>query len=130
MIFIDTSAFYALADRADENHKEARKLFAALTKELETLITHNYVVVESAALMQHRLGIASAMKFLTEMDHFSIAWVDQALHADSREEWQRQKRARVSFVDCVSFTLMRREGITRAFAFDKDFITAGFIFYN
>lgn len=130
MIFIDTSTFYALADRADENHRETRKLFAALIKESETLTTHNYVIVESAALIQHRLGIASAMKFLTEMDHFAVTWVDEALHADAREEWKRQKRARVSFVDCVSFTLMRRENITRAFAFDKDFVTAGFTLYN
>ena len=130
MIFADTSAFYALADRADQNHKHARSLFASLLKAGETLTTHNYVIVESAALMQHRLGIASAVKFLTEVNRFPIVWVDQNLHENAREELKRQKRARVSFVDCVSFVLMRRDAIRRAFAFDKDFTTAGFTVNN
>ena len=31
-----------------------------------------------------------------------------------------------SLVDCVSFEVMRRRGITRAFAFDRHFADAGF----
>jgi predicted nucleic acid-binding protein len=33
---------------------------------------------------------------------------------------------RVSFTDCVSFVLMRRHGIERAFSFDRHFGGAGF----
>jgi predicted nucleic acid-binding protein len=32
-----------------------------------------------------------------------------------------------SFVDAVSFALMQERGITRAFAFDRHFMTAGFL---
>lgn len=39
------------------------------------------------------------------------------------EKYADQK---VSFTDCVSFVLMRRQGIERAFSFDKHFPAAGF----
>ena len=32
----------------------------------------------------------------------------------------------VSFTDCVSFALMRRYGIDKAFGFDRHFVHAGF----
>jgi predicted nucleic acid-binding protein len=35
-------------------------------------------------------------------------------------------RRRTSLVDWVSFEVMRRRGIETAFAFDRDFATAGF----
>ena len=127
MIFVDTSAFYALADRADRYHNEARTLLTSLLSSGEPFVTHNYAIVESIALMQHRLGIAPAKKFLADMEHFCIVWVDEQMHAAAQDDWARQKRARVSFVDCISFTLMRNQGIKRAFAFDKDFVAAGFI---
>ena len=34
--------------------------------------------------------------------------------------------AAAALVDCVSFEVMRRRGITRAFAFDRRFADAGF----
>ncbi len=33
---------------------------------------------------------------------------------------------KVSFTDCVSFSLMRRHGLNRAFTFDRHFADAGF----
>jgi predicted nucleic acid-binding protein len=36
----------------------------------------------------------------------------------------------ISFTDCVSFVLMRREGIKRAFSFDKHFRYAGFTLFG
>jgi predicted nucleic acid-binding protein len=32
----------------------------------------------------------------------------------------------VSFTDCLAFALMRRDGIRKAFSFDRHFVAAGF----
>ena len=56
MIFLDTSAIYALADKADPNHADAYKKFDLALKAGEIFLLHNYVLVESAALLQARLG--------------------------------------------------------------------------
>ena len=57
MIFLDTSAIYALADRGDPRNEVAKERFQAVLQGGEGMLTHNYVLVESMALIQHRLGL-------------------------------------------------------------------------
>ena len=56
MIFLDTSAIYALADRDDPNHSQAAAAFRRLLEDGEEALVHSYILVESAALLQRRLG--------------------------------------------------------------------------
>jgi predicted nucleic acid-binding protein len=67
MIFLDTSAIYALSDKADPHHATAYKKFDLALKSGETFLVHNYVLVESAALLQARLGLPSAILFLKKI---------------------------------------------------------------
>ena len=53
-VFVDTSAFYAVLDRDDANHAAAEEAWRALLGEPATLLTTNYVLVETAALLQRR----------------------------------------------------------------------------
>jgi len=46
MIFLDTSAIYALADKADPNHANAYKKFDIALASEEIFLLHNYVLVE------------------------------------------------------------------------------------
>lgn len=54
MIFIDTSAVYALADAGDPNHDAAVARFHQALGDGEPILTHNYVLIESAALLAER----------------------------------------------------------------------------
>jgi predicted nucleic acid-binding protein len=130
MIFFDTSAIYALADRGDGNHRLARARFAAALETGESFGIHNYVVVESLALLQHRLGIDAALRFARDASRFECEWVDHALHEEAVERLARERRRRVSLVDQVSFLVMRRLGIEVAFAFDPHFEDAGFALWQ
>ena len=125
MIFVDTSALYALADSADPNHEKARRILDGLLDRDEILLTHSYVLVESIALVQHRLGTAPAVQ-LAESRGFEVEWVDAARHGDAVRALGARGKRRVSFVDLVSFGVMRARGIGTAFAFDEDFRREGF----
>lgn len=130
MIFLDTSAIYAWADGADPNHHAAvRRLQAALDSGDE-LLTHNYVLVESLALLQSRLGVGAALKLAKDATAFVIEWVDDELHASGIRELGRSKKRHVSLVDHISFLVMRRRHVTVAFAFDPDFSSAGFELFD
>ena len=124
---VDTSALFALLDADDRNHPRARAHLQAVLGAGDALLTHEYVLVETIALVQRRLGLGPLRSFLDDLlPLIDVAWVDEALHLEAREALLAAGQRQVSLVDQVSFLVMRRHGIRRAFAFDADFGAAGF----
>lgn len=126
MIFLDSSAIYAWADTADANHHTSVRRLQAILESGEQLLTHNYVLVESIAVLQARLGLVAANKLVKDSAAFVIDWVDDDLHSSATRELERSKKRQLSLVDHISFLVMRRRKVDTAFAFDPDFATAGF----
>jgi len=125
-LFVDTSAFYALMDRDDRNHDRARRFWAELSPE-EPLLTHSYILVETSALVQRRLGIDALRAFVDELAlPISTVFVDRAVHEAAVSGVLSAQMRQLSLVDVVSFEVMRRAGITAAFAFDEHFARFGF----
>jgi predicted nucleic acid-binding protein len=126
-VFIDTSAFYALLDRDDENHRKAKSAWVDLLKNEDTLITNNYVLVETFALIQHRLGIHAVRGFQNDiLPLVNIEFVVPELHRSGISALLSASRRNLSLVDCVSFEMMRTLEIKTAFAFDPHFKEQGF----
>ena len=125
--FIDTSAFYALLDRDDENHRRAKDAWTILLKNGNTLVTNNYVLVETVALIQHRLGIEAVRGFQNDiLPLVNVEFVDAELHRSGVSALLSASRRNLSLVDCVSFEMMRTSEIRTAFAFDPHFKEQGF----
>jgi predicted nucleic acid-binding protein len=126
--FVDTSALLALLDEDEQNHAAAAAwMRGAGAAPDETLMTHNYIVVEAAALVHRRLG-PRAIRVLLDawIPAMTVQFVDEQLHRSGTSAFLAAASRRVSLVDCVSFELMRGHGIRRAFAFDRTFASQGF----
>ena len=125
-VFIDTSAIYAVLDRDDVNHARAGESYVSLLDQA-SLLTHAYVVVEATALVQRRLGV-EAVRLLVDdiLPAVELTLVDEALHRAAVGAMLAAGDRDVSLVDWTSFELMRRRGVTEAFAFDDDFAKQGF----
>lgn len=130
MIFLDTSAIYALADRGDPNHGEALIAFRRLLEDGEDVLLHNYILVESAALLQRRLGLDSALRFLQDSRGFQIHWVSSVDHEEASRLLDERGKRDLSLVDCASFIIMRHYQVNRVLAFDVDFEREGFVTYR
>ena len=126
-VFVDTSAFYAVFDQDDANHTAAQQVWVALLGEAATLFTTNYVLVETAALLQHRLGVAAARSFHEDVvPLLQVDWVTEEGHRAGMEAVLAAARKKLSLVDCVSFQAMRHAGVRTAFCFDAHFREQGF----
>ena len=124
-IFVDTSAFFALADRTDRFDSLAVRF---LERNEGLLVTSNLVVYETITLIRMRLGHEPAMRFGRRLLDEEITPTIRLTMSDEREAWSIFRRygdKRLSFVDCTSFILMKRYGIPGAFAFDDDFRQVG-----
>lgn len=125
--FIDTSALFALLDRDDANHEKARDAWTRLLAEEKPLITTNYVLVESFALLQHRLGMAAARSLQEDVAPvLRVEWVTASIHLAGVSALLAASSRNLSLVDCVSFESMRRVGIKSVFTFDPHFSRQGF----
>ena len=126
-VFVDTSAFYAVFDADDEEHPRAREAWEGLVSGEDLLFTSNYVLVETLALLQSRLGIEAVRVFHDAAAALlRVLWVDRGVHREAVTAFLTVGRRRLSLVDCSSFALMRRHGLDTAFAFDDHFSEQGF----
>lgn len=127
VIFIDTSAFVALMVTSDQFHQAARDFWQFLLQERATLVTNNYVMVETLALIQRRQGMKQA-QFLQEHVFPLVAciWVTEAMHQMALDVFLRENRRDLSVVDCTSFVAMRARRLTQVFTFDAHFDEQGF----
>lgn len=126
-VYVDTSAVFALLDVDDRYHKPAQGLWATLAGRREAPITSNYVLLETIALLERRLGLQAVRDFQTQfVPILRVHWVDEALHERAVAALLTAGDRSLSLVDCVSFDLMRRLGLETAFAFDAHFVRQGF----
>ena len=126
-LFVDTSALLAFLDADQPRHTEVIDTWEQALLEDRRLFTSNYILVESFALVQRRLGL-EALRALADVlvPMLRPLWIDDELHAAAVAALFVASRRRLSLVDCTSFELMRRHGLTEAFALDDDFARQGF----
>ncbi len=125
MIFVDTSAWYALKATDDRFHDEAVAFHDVLiTGRYGSLVVSDYVLDETATLLMDTKGGSIAARFLDEaLTSKSVRpiWIDPDLFHEAANTFKMGSDRGWSFTDCTSFQLMHRLKITDAFAFDRHF---------
>jgi len=120
-VFVDTSAFYALADESDRNHSRAKNAYESLLK--LSLVTTDYVLLECWFLIGNHLGREKAISFWDGLrsgivDMISVTTQDLN---KARRIVDRFSDQDFSLVDASSFAVMEREKIKSVFTFDSHF---------
>ena len=126
-VFVDTSGFYAGLDGGDAYHRRARLLLLRAQAEGWRLVTSNYVMQESWALIQTRLGWDAVEAWQrVVLARCEIIWVDQELHQLGAARCRQAGERRLSLTDCVSFEVMHRLKIREFIGDDDHFSDEGF----
>lgn len=118
-IFVDSSAWYAAANRGDRQNSRAKQLL----KTDEPLVTSDHVLVETWRLIHHFISANAAEVFWDGLRN-GVATVEQTTSADLESAWAigvHFEDQDFSLVDRTSFALMQRLGISRVITFDNDF---------
>ncbi len=125
-VFVDTSALYALLVEEDDNHDDARIAAESLRELDATLVTSSFVVLETVALLQARVGVGAVRIFYLDiLPLLRIIWVDKDLLHRAINALLAASRRQVSLTDWASIALMQDHRIDQAFAFDEDFTRMG-----
>jgi predicted nucleic acid-binding protein len=127
-VFIDTSAFIAVVNAGDKSHEIAMDTWRQILSSDDELVTTNYILVETNALLQHRMGMKAVRVFEREIaPALDVKWVEEQQHRAGMSALLVSGRRKLSLVDCVSFEVMRSFGLRHHFSFDKHFAEQGFV---
>jgi predicted nucleic acid-binding protein len=126
-IFLDTDGLIALWDASDQWHSAAEGAYRDARKARREFCTTSFVMLEcgnSASRRPYRGRVVQTLRQLT---------ADGALHFPTDDDWrdgwldyEAGRAGDASIVDCISFAVMRRLGITEVFTNDQHFTAAGF----
>ncbi|OGS49676.1 MAG: hypothetical protein A3K65_09635 [Euryarchaeota archaeon RBG_16_68_12] len=130
MIFVDTSAWYALMDAEDPHHREARSFHADLGRgRFGRLVTSDYVLDEAYTLLRLR----ASLDYVRRLDHLlgrsrSLVqlWIGEEDFRRALQLMLEREDKVWSFTDCTSFVVMESMGVRDAFTFDSNYREAGF----
>lgn len=129
-VFVDTSAFIALLDEDDPAHGACREAWRHALLETEGLVTTDCVVVETVSVAQRRWGLDAVRTLVGErLPLAEIGSVSPEDREAAVSALLAADRRRLSLVDCVSFTVMRRLGIREYLGQDSHFEEQGFTPY-
>ncbi len=127
-VFIDTAAFIALANAADQYHQEAVACLATLRATRAPLVTTNFILDEVYTRLQRRGGLKIAITFGEKIQasrQIRIHTVEKSLEKLAWEIFRHDTGHAFSYTDCTSFAFMRRRKICKSFTFDRDFVNFG-----
>lgn len=127
---VDTGALLAIASTRDQYHQRALAIEERFRRSGGRWIGSTLVLGELHGHLLHRAGRVVARRVIAELlVDPAYEWRDasvEVVEAALRDWIDRSDDQRYSLTDAVTFALMKEERIERAFAFDRDFVTAGF----
>ena len=127
IVFADTSGLFAFLVQDDYMHVRAKAVFQSFAEDSTQLLTSSYVLVETTALLQRRVGVDAVLEFHNKIQPLlDVIWVDDHWHEKAINRLIALNQKKVSLVDCLSFIIMEAREINTAFSFDKHFEKNGF----
>jgi predicted nucleic acid-binding protein len=127
-VFVDTSGLYALIDKRDAHHQQAREVVEELLRAGRRLVVTDYIVTEAVNLANARSGSGVATRVLDLVEQSAgirIEWIEAARFEKTKTFFRKHADHHYSFTDCSSFVTMRELRLTEALTTDRHFSEAG-----
>ena len=129
-VLVDSGYLAALEILNDQHHQAASDHWKQTRVSSSfKLLTTSFIFDELVTFLNSRGKHAKAVEVgeqLLRSQLIEFVEVDHSLFNEGWEYFRQHQDKTYSLTDCISFVLMRNEGIRTAFTFDKHFEQAGF----
>lgn len=123
-IFVDTGPLVAAVNAGESRHAEAVEGWTRLAN--RPLVVSNLVVAEAHALILRRSSPPVALRWLRALPIAPVI-ASEVDHRRALEILQEYTDQSFSYCDAVSFAIMERFGLQRAWSFDRHFTAYGWL---
>jgi predicted nucleic acid-binding protein len=126
-VFLDTVGLLAVWDESDQWHRAAQACFSELLRSRTDLVTSSFVLLECGNAAARRPYRSAVTRLRKEMDMVNRLVAPTIEDCDAAWlAYERGEADSAGIVDQVSFAIMRRLGLSKAFTNDGHFRAAGF----
>ena len=128
-LLIDTGAFFGREIQQDQHHETSMDGWSEIENSPVRLYSTEHIFDETLSILARRSSYAFAAEWgIRALQSNEIEWLStEGKDLETALQLMRKYADQeVSFTDCVSFVLMRKEGIKHAFTFDRHFEAAQF----
>ncbi len=129
-IYMDTTALIALANKKDKNHEKAVKFLKSKLKEGAIFVIGRPVFAEFLSGASKIIGKKKAIELYEAYTKSEFVRIEKENEEDWKKAWKiflkYDDQDGMDVIDCLSFAIMERLGLKKAFTFDKDFEIYGF----
>lgn len=128
-VFLDTSYAVALSAVSDEKHKRAVELADEMEAANTHFVTTRAILLEIGNTLSRLRYRTAAVSLLTALENDSkveIVPLSEDLYQRALEIYRDRVDKEWGLIDCVSFVVMKDEGLTEALTADNHFHQAGF----
>ena len=131
-IFVDATAWVALFDPKDRNHRKAAEFWSTLKEPSKPIrfSTSDYVLDEAYTLLKVHVNPKSSLllhQIVSESALTTVNFVGKKTYDEAWKIFSGYEDKKWSFTDCTSYILMKGDRIDEVFAFDDHFRQMGFI---
>lgn len=130
-VFVDTSGWVSSFVRTDPHHAKASTLMTQWQQQNRRVVTTSYVLSELIALLTRfrvqRSIVLNYIKTIRSVTWVEIEHIDETLDAAAWRLLADRLDKEWSLVDCASFVVMEKRGLTEALTADQHFEQAGFV---
>jgi uncharacterized protein len=126
-VFLDTVGLLAIWDESDQWHQAAQRCFEGLLASRGDLITSTSVLLECGNAAARRPYRSAVSRLRKQMEQAGRVFTPTS--EDWRSAWLAYENGEADsagIVDHLSFAIMRRLGLSKAFTNDGHFRAAGF----
>ena len=128
-VFLDTSFVIALENKDDPHHARAKELDGELLQQDAILVFHWGILIEIAdgfaRLARRDRGLELLAKLTSEAG-YDVLPITEPLLQGALDLYRARVDKEWSLTDCISFVLMKWQGLTESLTADNHFRQAGF----
>jgi predicted nucleic acid-binding protein len=126
-LFVDTGYILALVNENDRYHAEALALSERYDGQPVVVTDAVLLEIGNALSRMDRSAAVQTIQDLRDSSETTVVSLTPELFQAAFDLYRRHTDKQWGLVDCVSFIVMRRMGLTTALAFDQHFVQAGFV---
>ncbi|MEH1924890.1 type II toxin-antitoxin system VapC family toxin [Nostoc sp.] len=127
-LFLDTVFIQAVLNKNDQYHHQAKALFPRVRNAFEVCVTEAVLIeVGNALSAVHRTASVQFINQCYQTDNIKVVSVDTQLLMRALELYHSRQDKNWGLTDCISFIVMKEQGLIYAVTADIHFVQAGFV---